>query len=233
MVWNWLRRHPWLVDVLIVLTLATVFVGRAAKFGRWTAGVPLAVLEVAPLLVRRRFPLPVLVVVTAATCVDAAIYPTTVPLAASIAVYTVAAHLDRRTSLIASTASGVAIAALAKDSYPSLVQTLLLFGIAWVVGDSLGTRRAYLRELELRAERLEREQRVEAARAVAEEQARIGRELHDVIAHNVTVMVVQAAAGLDAFDDRPHRAREALETIETTGRAALGELRRLLGAVRD
>src|SRR4051794_32007738 len=129
MVSNWLRRHPSLVDVLIVLTLATVFVGRpakfrrstagvplavfvvaalivltlapvfvgrAARFGPGTAGVPLAVLEVAPLLVRRRFPLPVLVVVTAATCVDAAIYPTTVPLAASIAVYTVAAHLDRR-----------------------------------------------------------------------------------------------------------------------------------------
>jgi signal transduction histidine kinase len=67
---------------------------------------------------------------------------------------------------------------------------------------------------------------------VAEEQARIGRELHDVIAHNLSVMVVQAAAADDVFERRPDRAREALRDIERTGRAALDELRRLLGSVR-
>jgi signal transduction histidine kinase len=137
--------------------------------------------------------------------------------------------------LIASATAGAVISliALARDGYHSLLQTVLLFGIAWVVGDNLGTRRAYTHELELRAERLEREQQAEAARAVAEEQARIARELHDVIAHNVSVIVVHAAAGRDAFDERPQRAREALETIEATGRSALAELRRLLNAVRD
>jgi signal transduction histidine kinase len=235
MVWNWLQRHPRLVDLAIALALASGYVGRAAHLGRWTIGLPLAVIEVAPLLVRRRFPLPVLAVVASATAVEVAVYGSTFPLAAAVAVYTVAAQLDRRTSLIASAVSGAAISllALARDGYQSLVQTLLLFAIAWVVGDNLGTRRAYLNELELRAERLEREQQAEAARAVAEEQARIARELHDVIAHNVSVMVVQAAAGRDAFDDRPQRAREALETIEATGRSALKELRRLLSAVRD
>jgi signal transduction histidine kinase len=234
MVWNWLQRHPRLVDIAITLALASGYVGRAAHAGRWTVGLLLAVLEVAPLLVRRRYPLPVLVVVASATFVEMAVYGSTFPLAAAVAVYTVAAHLDRRTSFIASATSGaaIAVAALVRGGYPSLLQTLLLFGIAWVVGDNLGTRRAYLRELELRAERLEREQQAEAARAVAEEQARIARELHDVIAHNLSVMVVHAAAGLDAFDERPHRAREALQTIEATGRSALGELRRLLGAVR-
>jgi signal transduction histidine kinase len=234
-VWNWLQRHPRLVDIAIVLALASGYVGRAAHFGRWTFGLPLAVVEVTPLLVRRRFPLPVLIVVASATLAEVAVYGSTTPVAAAVAVFTVATYRDRRTSLIASATSGAAIAllALALDGYHSLVQTLLLFAIAWVAGDSLGTKRAYLSELELRAERLEREQQAEAARAVAEEQARIARELHDVIAHNVSVMVVHAAAGLDAFDKRPRRAREALETIEATGRSALGELRRLLDTVRD
>src|SRR5262249_42325957 len=69
-------------------------------------------------------------------------------------------------------------------------------------------------------------------RAASDEQARIARELHDVIAHNVSVMVVQAAAASDVFDSRPELAREALRSIEDTGRAALTELRRLLGVVQ-
>ncbi len=235
MVWNWLQRHPRLVDTAIVLALASGYVGRAGHFGRWTFGVPLALIEVVPLLVRRRFPLAVLSVVGAATLAEVAVYASTFPLAAAVAVYTAAAHLKRRDSLSASAVAGISISllALARDGYRPVIPTILLFAVAWVVGDNLGTRRAYLKELELRAERLEREQEVEAARAVAEEQARIARELHDVIAHNVSVIVVHAAAGRDAFDERPQRAREALETIELTGRSALAELRRLLGAIRD
>ncbi|QFZ24068.1 sensor histidine kinase [Saccharothrix syringae] len=68
-----------------------------------------------------------------------------------------------------------------------------------------------------------------AERAVAEEQARMARELHDVIAHGVSVIVVQAAAADDVFDHRPDRARESLRAIEATGRATLDELRKLLG----
>jgi signal transduction histidine kinase len=67
---------------------------------------------------------------------------------------------------------------------------------------------------------------------VAREQARIARELHDVISHNVSVMVVQAAAGVDVFEAQPARARSALASIESTGREALAELRRLLGVIR-
>src|ERR671937_2433814 len=103
---------------------------------------------------------------------------------------------------------------------------------AWLLGDNLRTRRAYLRELEARAERLEREQEESARRAAAEDHARIARELHDVLAHNVSVMVVQAAAADDVFETQPDRAREALRAIERTGRGALTELRRLLGSVR-
>src|SRR5919201_1861248 len=102
---------------------------------------------------------------------------------------------------------------------------LVGFAVAWLPGDSLGTGRRYVAALEERAERLEREREAEARRAAAEEQSRIARELHDVIAHSVSVMVVQAAAANDVFELHPERAREALRSIESTGREALAELR--------
>jgi signal transduction histidine kinase len=113
-----------------------------------------------------------------------------------------------------------------------LAAGLVGFGVAWAIGDSVRSRRSYHHALEERAERLERERERESARAVAEEQARIGRELHDVIAHSISVIVVQAAAARDVIASRPERAVAALADIETTGRAALGELRHLLAGVR-
>jgi signal transduction histidine kinase len=233
MVWNWLRRHPNLLDVVIVLALAAGYIGSAAHSRDWDR-VPLAVLTVAPLLRRQRYPLAVLASVTIATALSNLLYSVEFPAAAAVAVYTTAAHLQRRTSLRASaaTAAALLVSGAAAGASGRLLSVAIALGAAWVFGDNLGTRRAYTRALEERAERLEREQEAERARAVAEEQARIARELHDVIAHNVSVMVVQAAAANDVFDTRPERAREALQAIEATGRTALGELRSLLGAVR-
>ncbi|MGW0659151.1 sensor histidine kinase [Streptodolium elevatio] len=105
--------------------------------------------------------------------------------------------------------------------------------IAWVLGDSMRTRRAYYAELEDRAARLERERDAHAEVAAAAERARIARELHDVVAHNVSVMVVQADGAAYAIDSAPDRARDALGTISTTGREALAEMRRLLGVLRS
>jgi signal transduction histidine kinase len=90
-----------------------------------------------------------------------------------------------------------------------------------------------VREIEEKAKRLEREREVEAQRAVAEEQARIARELHDVVAHALSVIVVQAAAADDVFDVDPRRAREPIRAIELASRAALGDLRRVLGVLQD
>jgi len=114
----------------------------------------------------------------------------------------------------------------------SVLHVIVFAAAAWILGDNLRTKRAYYRELEERAERLEREREQNVRRAAAEEQARIARELHDVIAHSVSVMVVQAAAAGDVFGKHPERAREALRSIEESGRSALTELRRLLGIVR-
>lgn len=106
------------------------------------------------------------------------------------------------------------------------------FALAWVLGDSIRTRRAYFAQLEERAARLEKEREAQAKVAVAAERARIARELHDVVAHNVSVMVVQADGAAYVLDAAPDQARKALETISSTGRQALAEMRRLLGVLR-
>ncbi len=104
--------------------------------------------------------------------------------------------------------------------------------LAWVLGDSMRYRRAYYASLEDRAARLERERDAQARIAAVAERARIARELHDVIAHNVSVMVVQADGASYALGTDPARAREALAAISATGRQALAEMRRLLGVLR-
>lgn len=117
----------------------------------------------------------------------------------------------------------------------SLFITVLLtvpFVLAWVLGDSMRTRRAYWAQLEERAARLEKEREAQSRIAVAAERARIARELHDVVAHNVSVMVVQADGAAYVLDTAPEQTRQALETISGTGRQALAEMRRLLGVLR-
>jgi signal transduction histidine kinase len=236
MIINWLQRHERIGDALLVLAALAATVGAAARYHQRAIGIPLALLACFPLLARRRWPLLVLGVTTAATHAIAGVSGIYTPFPVGVALFTVATLCERTTALIAGL---VAIATLTPTLWNSVgwshpgdvVVRVLGFALAWLIGDSIGTRRRYVAALEERAERLEREREAEAARAVAEEQARIARELHDVLAHNVAVMVVQAAAGSDAFETRPQRARQALEAIETTGRGALAELRRVLGAI--
>jgi signal transduction histidine kinase len=232
-IWNWLQRHPWLADSVFVFVLGAGYVINAAHDRHWLPGVPLSLAITLPLLWRRRQSLLVLLLVTSATVVNAFWYSEVAPFAAGLAIYTVASHSPRRRALGASLAAAAILLPVVgiKGSTAQMIPDAILFASAWAIGDSIGARRAYTRELEEKAERLERERATEAARAVAEEQTRIGRELHDVIAHNLSVIVVQAAAANDVFDSRPDLAREALHEIESTGRGALGELRRLLGAV--
>jgi signal transduction histidine kinase len=106
------------------------------------------------------------------------------------------------------------------------------YGVAWVFGDRTRTRRAYLAELTARALRLERERDEHARRAAEEERYRIARELHDVVAHNVSVIAVQAGAARATSGANPARATDALELIERMARGTLTELRTLLGVLR-
>jgi signal transduction histidine kinase len=228
---NWLLRHPRLVDVLLVALVIPASVLELGSRPSFESRLGFAVLASLPLLVRRWRPVAILGVVMAATLAEEAVVHRTMHLPATLAVYTVAAHCPRTVSI---RAGGLAILVLFIP-LPGFIQwgPPIPAIAAWLLGDNLRTRRAYLRELEARAERLEREQEESARRAAAEEQARIARELHDVLAHNVSVMVVQAAAANDVFETQPQRAREALQAIERTGRSALTELRRLLGRVRQ
>jgi signal transduction histidine kinase len=233
MAWNWLERHKRLADLALVLFALATTLGRDH---RAATAIPLALLLSLPLLLRRDYPLAVLAVTTLVTAIVVGRFSYN-PFPAGLALFTVASRFERRVSLAAGAGALAILApplwADAGWTHPYvMLGRLLPFAIAWLVGDSVGIRRRYVRELEEKADRLERERRSEAARAVAEEQARIARELHDVIAHNLSVMVVQAAAANDVFEARPDRARDALRRVEATGRTALAELRQLLGNVR-
>ncbi|WP_240197614.1 sensor histidine kinase [Nonomuraea lactucae] len=104
---------------------------------------------------------------------------------------------------------------------------------AWLAGLYAGTRRRYLESLEERAERAERERDQQARMAATAERTRIARELHDVVAHNVSVIVVQADGAGYAIDSDPEQARLAVRNISRTGREALAEMRRLVGVLRE
>lgn len=102
---------------------------------------------------------------------------------------------------------------------------------AWLMGNAIRDRKERLSALEDRARRLQRERELAAQVAVADERSRIARELHDVVAHSVSVMVIQAGAARRMLSVEPQRAADALRSVESSGREALSELRRLLGVM--
>jgi signal transduction histidine kinase len=113
-----------------------------------------------------------------------------------------------------------------------LVTNLAVFGIAYASGRYVQVRRAYTEQLELRAAEVDQQRRREAERAVTEERLRIARELHDVVAHAMSVVAVQSGIAAHVIDQRPDEARAMLETINGTSREALDEMRRMLGVLR-
>jgi signal transduction histidine kinase len=120
----------------------------------------------------------------------------------------------------------------AGGGFDDFVFSLVLVGGPFLVGRIVSARIELAAELRAKAARLEREQQEGARLAVAEERARIAREMHDVVAHNLSVMVVQSSAARRMIDRNPDRAREALHSVEHTGREALAEMRRMLDMLR-
>lgn len=189
---------------------------------------------------RQRHPLPVLAFIIGGELVMAvAGYPPSVPdvVAFLIAVYSVAAHRGLAQSALGGLAGFVyflvyLILLPVPTSLPVVVTDCALVVGVWVLGRNLRLRRAYFAELEDRAARLERARGTDARAARIEERSRIARELHDVVAHHVSVMTVQAGAARRIIDRDAGSAREAMSTIEEVGRTALSEMRRIVGVLR-
>jgi signal transduction histidine kinase len=240
-------RHPVAADWLLTAVVTLAALGQ--RFGmpedgtrvRSTAlGVLFAVAGSVPVAWRRRFPLAVLAVTELVVLVELALGFDRVGEAGGVgpgvivALYTVATSCPWPVSawaaavvVVLNTAVLLALRLFAEGAQTQdPVPALLLLGGSWLVGDNVRTRRAYTAELEERAARLEREREEKAVRAVAEERARISRELHDVVAHHVSVIAVQAGAAAEEATTDP--AREALGHIQQTSRQVLAELRSML-----
>jgi len=241
------RRYG--LDLLIVLAAIEVALEVALRHDSegaprstlWFA-VPAAAAIVLPLLGRRRFPFaaPVAVWLLAAafSFVDGDLVGFVyAPLVAGMAAAFLLGNLRDATQArigLAVVLGGAAVIIYNNPDHTpgDLVFTPVLFAIAWLAGFALRERATQAEAAEERAIHAERQREAAARIAVAEERARIARELHDIVAHSVSVMVLQVGAVRHKLPEALEEDREALEGVERAGRAALAEMRRLLGAMR-
>ncbi|WP_427918811.1 sensor histidine kinase [Streptomyces sp. cg40] len=213
--------------------------GDPTRFPRWPTvlDITFASLASAVLLARARRPVMVLAAVSALSVAHQAgggpFFPSLPPL--MVALYTVALCSGRRQAWTAAalTMTAMSLAATFFQPGPLLgpqrVGAVAWMGLATAVGDSVRNRRAYVRALEERAERAERTREEEAARRVAGERMRIARELHDVVAHELTLINAQAGIGVHVGRDDPVQMADLLEAIREGSKGALGELRSIVG----
>ncbi|MCC6338548.1 MAG: sensor histidine kinase [Acidimicrobiia bacterium] len=246
----WARGlNPWLLDG--ALAAAFVVIGLVTTAGRGDVppadyrardafSVLLVLAASVPFAARRRAPLAVLL--TAATAVSLLVAlgynQGFTPYFLFVAAFTVGAAGPARQVAVAATAIGLALVLLVAVDSPvfdaeNLVGNAALFAAMFVAGANLRIRQARVAALEERAAAVEREKREEARRAVADERLDIARELHDVVAHSMGVIAVQASMGEHVIDAEPEQARSALHAISGVSRSALTEIRRMLAVLRD
>ncbi|HEV8648870.1 MAG TPA: sensor histidine kinase [Actinomycetes bacterium] len=223
------------------LSLAAPLAARPVPKAAAVALYVLVLLHTLPLALRRRFPLAVLLVglITAAGVVALGFLLLALGPTILVSVYTVASRCDRRVSLAGAAAveAGAILVELLRPGLfgdaATLVTLAVVLGVVWLLGDSSRRRQAAVAAAEERAVQLERAREELASRAVAAERLRIARELHDVVAHSMSVIAVQSGTGRLVIDTQPDEARRALEAIEDTSRAALQEMRQLLEVLRQ
>jgi signal transduction histidine kinase len=234
------ERHSFAADAALAVVLAGLVLSDVFTSGDYLTAskaiyVPAGLLMTLPLAWRRRAPLPVAVVVMGALVFESVAVgsaPTQdLPLVGwLLAIYSMAAHCDRAAALAGGAVSlGAGLVWMGIDDF---LFPVVVFGGAWLAGRMVRQREVHARVVEERSAALDRERVANARAAAAEERARIARELHDVLSHSVSVMVVQAGAERMALGSDRAATGETLEAIERTGRQALTEMRRLLGMLR-
>ena len=236
-----------LIDLVVVLALAVTAVAQLwassppGLVGGPTVHTVLAVSCTLPLLLRRRFAVAVFLTVVVAAWVQFELggglgQPF---FAVIVALYAVGAHASRPVTYVGP--AGVVLLVLLADiprlrdgaAWDEVVPAWFVLLGVWGFGRWMRHRARAAEALRERAETAERERHDQAARAVTAERARIARELHDLVAHSMGIIVIQAQGAQRAIDTSPERAREALGSIEAAGRSGLTEMRRLLGLLTD
>lgn len=249
MVWSRVRTRPALHDAVVALATAVVLLSItlsvALRASDSAIAVPagLVVLTCLPLLAGSRWPVPV-VLVTAALDVTRLFliepdFQKTYPTATVIALYVMAAHTGRRTAWRVAGAVVLALTAVALFVRPGVDNLPMNLGVLpWTclpvaISDGVRSRREVLAAATERAERAERTREEVALRRVTEERVRIARELHDVVAHHITLVNAQAGVAHHLMRTDPEHAYTALERIRDTSRSALDELRATVGLLRQ
>jgi signal transduction histidine kinase len=243
------RRHaPQLADALVGVALLGLVVIQVLLLAPDADGetnslsfLLLAPAVTLPLTWRRLAPLATVVVISAALVAQALLAPGVAFgqfLAVMLATYSVAAYASTRGAVLGLliVAPAVAIQSLRETGEVApfeFVYGIVYFGGAWLLGRVVRRRRQHTAGLAEKTVHLERDREVRAREAVAAERSRMARELHDVIAHSMSVIVVQAGAAEEICERDPDRARQALRSIRDAGNDALSELRRLLGILRS
>jgi signal transduction histidine kinase len=238
--WRVQERTLVQIDIAIAAVVVVVGVVEFVLEDIQPAGVaiPMAIIAGSSLAFRRRWPLVVVSICFAALAIDTwAGVPLSQPATPMtwivLSQYTAARHCTLK-GAIAGLAIGLGIFAttLAKDA-SDLVFGLIIILAPWLVGLAMRSRVADSIELAARADTLERTRDEQVQVATTEERRRIARDLHDVIAHSISVMVVQAGAAAEIVDRNPERASQALRDVQDTGRSALTEMSTLLGVLRE
>ncbi|MEU6535980.1 sensor histidine kinase [Streptomyces sp. NPDC047000] len=248
-----LGAHPLVLDaalaaaVLLCMIVSALIDPHGDRSTAWGVRTPdplsllLIVAAAAALVLRRRAPLPVLAVTGTATLLESVTGDPRAPVAMSavVALFTVAVSTDRTTTLRVGllTVTVLTGAAMLAGPLPWYAQeNLAIFawtGIGATAGDAVRSRKAVVRAIQERAERAERTREEEARRRVAEERLRIARDLHDVVAHHIALVNVQAGVAAHVMDKRPDQAKEALAHVREASRSALNELRATVGLLRQ